>query len=257
MTQLVAIGDSWLFDAGQAWYCLVSSLRKEGYDFKSFASHGRLLAAMAGEARLGRAIRYLKNPGARPPQALLIGGGGNDVAYEDFATSTPPPLFKMLVQAPESKHEPLIEAEVHRFIDVELFGLYTTMIDALQAATTIPILIHAYDHPIPDGTGQHLGGPWLQPNFSQCGIDVSTPAGLTVASEIMRRLINRLNAMVARVAAAYPDRVHHLNLTGTLAAHYGSADNYKLLWANELHPNEQGFDLLGTLIAKKLKAIGI
>lgn len=257
MTQLASIGDSWLFDAGSAWYCLVSSLRKEGYDFKSFASHGRLLTGMAGEFRLGQAIRYLKNPGARPPQALLIGGGGNDVAYENFATSEPPPLFKMLLRAPEPGQDPLIEAEVYQFIDVELFGVYTAMINVLEKATPIPILIHAYDHPVPDGTGQHLGGPWLQPNFSQSGIDVSTPAGLTLATEIMRRLINRLNTMVARVAAAYPNRVHHLNLTGTLAAHYRSADNYKLLWANELHPNEQGFDLLGMQIAKKLKAIGI
>jgi lysophospholipase L1-like esterase len=257
MTQLASIGDSWLFDAGSAWYCLVSSLRKEGYDFKSFASHGRLLTAMASETRLRRAIRYLENPGARPPQALLIGGGGNDVAYEDFATSKPPPLFKMLVPTPQPGQDPLIEAEVYQFIDVELFAVYSAMIEALLNATTIPILIHAYDHPIPDGTGQHLGGPWLEPNFSQCGIDVATPAGLTLAAEIMRRLINRLNAMVARVAAAYPDRVHHINLTGTLAAHYGSADNYKLLWANELHPNEQGFDILGMQIANKLKAIGI
>ena len=80
---------------------------------------------------------------------------------------------------------------------------------------------------------------------------------IRAAAELIEPDANRLNAMVARVAATYPDRVHHINLTGTLAAHYGSADNYKLLWANELHPNEQGFDILGTQIANKLKAIGI
>jgi lysophospholipase L1-like esterase len=256
-TQLAAIGDSWLFDAGRAWYGLVSCLRKQGYEFKSFASHGRLLARMASQAKLGQAIRYLKNPGARPPRALLIGGGGNDVTYEDFATSSPPPLFKMLVQAPEPGQDPLIEDEVYQYVDVELFSVYATMIDALQSATKIPILIHAYDHPIPDGTGHQLGGPWLQPSFARRGIDVSSLAGLNQATEVMRRLINRLNRMVGRIAAAHPNRVHHLDLTGTLAAHYGSADNYRLLWANELHPNEEGFDLLGALIAKKLKAIGI
>jgi hypothetical protein len=235
----------------------VSSLRKQGYELKSFASHGRLLTEMASQAKLGQTIRYLKNPGARPPRALLIGGGGNDVAYEDFATSNPPPLFRMLVQAPEPGQDPLIEDEVHQFVDVELFGVYTTIIDVLHSATTIPILIHAYDHPIPDGTGHQLGGPWLQPSFTQRGVDVSTPAGLTLATEVMRRLINRLNTMVGRIATAYPNRVYHLDLTGTLAAHYGSADNWRLLWANELHPNERGFDLLGTRIAKRLKAIGI
>jgi hypothetical protein len=62
---------------------------------------------------------------------------------------------------------------------------------------------------------------------------------------------------VQMVAAAYPNRVYHVKLTGTLAANYGAPGNYKQLWRNELHGNEPGFDLLAAVIAKKLKQLNI
>jgi lysophospholipase L1-like esterase len=70
----------------------------------------------------------------------------------------------------------------------------------------------------------------------------------------MQQLIDRLNAMVSRVAAAYPN-VHHVNLTGTLARAYGN--DYARLWNNELHPKGDGYDLVAKLIETKLKSLGI
>jgi lysophospholipase L1-like esterase len=70
----------------------------------------------------------------------------------------------------------------------------------------------------------------------------------------MLHLIDRLNAMLARVAAAHPN-VHHVNLTGTLARAYGN--DYTQLWNNELHPKGDGFDLLAKLIERKLKELSI
>jgi lysophospholipase L1-like esterase len=71
----------------------------------------------------------------------------------------------------------------------------------------------------------------------------------------MKRLFDRLNAAIKKVAAAYPNRAYYVDLTGTLAKTYG--DKHKLLWANELHPNEQGFDLLAEQVAKQLKDLKI
>jgi deferrochelatase/peroxidase EfeB len=273
-TQLAAIGDSWLYN-NVLWYCLVSPLDKRGYKLKSFASTGRRLAEMASPTLLNQVKSYLANAGANSPKALLIGGGGNDVYYEAPSTTNPPgppkpsPLYDMLVDAPQPGQDPLIEDKIKRFIDVDLFGYYTTIVDTLKVATPVPILIHAYDHPIPDGRGI-LGksGPWLQPVFAQRHIDISTPDGLKLGTDVMRVLINRLNKMVATVATANPGRVYHVDLTGTLAKDYGDIANYKLDWENELHPTARhlfdppgvrtpGFDLLAGVIADKLKDLGI
>jgi hypothetical protein len=60
--------------------------------------------------------------------------------------------------------------------------------------------------------------------------------------------------MIARVAAAHSN-VHHVNLTGTLAKAYGN--DYTTHWNNELHPRENGFDLLAKLIEAKLKSLKV
>jgi hypothetical protein len=72
----------------------------------------------------------------------------------------------------------------------------------------------------------------------------------------MRRLIDRLNRVVAGFADEHR-KIYHVNLTGTLAAHFGDPANYATLWDNELHANDAGFDLLATVIATKLRELSI
>jgi hypothetical protein len=265
-TPLMAIGDSWLFDQWDRDYGvtrpnLVKSLRALGYkDIASsttdFAYAGRALSDMAQAPFLRDVTNYIAD---QPDiKALLVGGGGNDVVA-GFPGQQP--LFKML--RPRSAGAPaLIEAEVSSFIDGTLFNYYDTILKTLTASTSIPIILHAYDHPIPDGRGDMILafaiGPWLNPYFRARGYDIPDfPTGssdLNLAKQVMQQLIDRLNAMVTRVASAYPN-VHHVNLTGTLAKVYG--DNYALLWNNELHPKGDGYDLVAKLIEKKLKDLNI
>jgi lysophospholipase L1-like esterase len=265
-TPLMAIGDSWLFDQWDRDYGvtrpnLVKSLRALGYkDIASsttdFAYAGRALSDMAQAPFLRDVTNYIAD---QPDiKALLVGGGGNDVVA-GFPGQQP--LFKML--QPRNAGAPaLIEAEVSSFIDGTLFNYYDTILKTLTASTSIPIILHAYDHPIPDGRGDMILafaiGPWLNPYFRARGYVIPDfPAGspdLILAREVMQQLIDRLNAMVSRVAAAYPN-VHHVNLTGTLARAYG--DDYARLWNNELHPKGDGYDLVAKLIETKLKSLGI
>ena len=136
----------------------------------------------------------------------------------------------------------------------------------MRSVTPVPILIHAYDHPIPDGRplldpeGHVFDGPWLQPVFIKSGYNMpvypTSSADLTRARDVMRRLIDRLNAMVAGFADDNR-KIYHVNLTGTLAAHYGDPANYATLWNNELHANDAGFDLLAAVIAAKLRGLNI
>ena len=70
-------------------------------------------------------------------------------------------------------------------------------------------------------------GPWLRPFFEARGYDIEPNSPhLTLASEVMKRLIDRLNAAIEKAAAAYPNRAYYVDLTGTLAQKYGNADNY-------------------------------
>lgn len=191
-------------------------------------------------------------------KAILLGGGGNDVVS---GLAGQQPLFKML--QPRSAGPPeLKEAEVLSFIDGTLAGYYKKILDVLTASTTIPILIHGYDHPIPDGRGDVIViisiGPWIKPNFALRTYDIKQfPAGsadLTLARDVVRRLIDRFNDMIARVAAGYPN-VHHVKLTGVLAQAYGN--DYTTHWNNELHPRENGFDLLAKVVQAKLKSLNV
>jgi hypothetical protein len=131
-------------------------------------------------------------------------------------------------------------------IDERLRDAYTTILAAITAISQdylhrpLPIIVHGYDYPVPDGRGflggfWVLPGPWLQPGFNQKGYDdVTRNAGY------MRTLIDRFNAMVENVSKAPGfGHVHYLDLRKTLVA-----ARYKDDWANELHPTSRGFGLV-------------
>ena len=165
-----------------------------------------------------------------------------------YPRPTSTPLYAMLRQAPPAGSDPLIEEVVHALIDVKIANFYRTILNCVVPETNIPILIHNYDHSIPDGRRDPAAGPWLAPIFNARSI-----TDLAVSRDVVRRLIDRVGAMVATVAAEYPGRVFPVKTAGTLESDPRFQVDYKLLWANEFHPNEAGFDLLANVVAKKLK----
>jgi hypothetical protein len=259
-TPLLAIGDSWLFDQwdrefGVVRANLTKSLLKLGYKDNAsgtsdITSAGRLLSDVAKAPFLRDVTNYLAD---QPDiEAVLVGAGCNDLV----------PVLKMLLKPLSEGGDSLDEAAVAGFIDGALFTYYDTVIKTLTANSEIPLLIHGYDHPIPDGRGDMVlidpSGPWLLPSFEDRGYHITPHSQhLTLASEVMKRLIDRLNAAIKKAAGAYPSRAYYVDVTGTLVKKYGDADKYNLLWANELHPNEEGFDLLAAQVAKQLKELKI
>src|SRR5262249_38876927 len=160
-------------------------------------------------------------------KAILLSGGGNDVVS---GLPRQQPLYKMLQQRTAGPPE-LNEVEVAKFIDGTLAGYYNKILSTLTA-TGIPILVHGYDHPIPDGRGDRILtveiGPWIMPNFAGPfgrGYDIrkfpEKTADLALATNVVRRLIDRFNDMLARTAAAHSN-VHYVKLTGRLAQAYGN-----------------------------------
>jgi hypothetical protein len=248
----MAIGDSWV----SVWWqpSLIGSLTALGYQtVKRVSSLGRRLAEMARDDNLAAVTAYLRDlePGTGP-KAIVLGGGGNDVVYPS-SEPIKTPLFAMLKPGAGNADDALVEGEVAQFIDQDLFGHYQKIVGAIRDASDIPIFIHAYDHPVPDHRAQFPEMNFLLPVFNARGIpDV-------VGRQVMKRLIDRLDQMVGRLAATYPDgKVVHVSLCGTLAKQGG---DYTEVWRNDLHPERLGFDLLAEVLVKamatKLAELGI
>ena len=233
---LVAEGDSW-FD-----YPLNDILRlledHHGYDVESVAHKGDRVEDMAyGPGQFEEFSRRLEKLLRQNvvPKAILLSGGGNDIAGEEFG---------MLINHSLSPVAGLNEQVLSGVIDERIKFAYVTILSAItriceqRLNAPIKILTHGYDYPVPDGRGflggwWFLPGPWLEPGFRQKGYD-----DLAVRVALAKRLIDRFNDMLKAIVAL-PEFAHvkHIDLRNTLS----TGSNYKRDWANELHPTFAGF----------------
>jgi deferrochelatase/peroxidase EfeB len=270
---LWVVGDSWLREV-PVIHDLATSMGSIGLVTRQhYGDWGTPLADMAGRVTLKRISRDLlaavagaNEDGPEPPAALLIGGGGNDLVgraiegERDRST-----LFNLLKPKGTSVESAIDEAVLGAFLG-GMRGHYEGLLDAITAETNAPVLIHAYDHPVPDGRKASgylsllLPGPWLEPIFQLRGMHDPS-----LNTAVMRRLIDRLNAMVAELAKVQRARgraVHHLKLAGTLGGPLGYGDpasgrTHTDYWQDELHPTTLGCDLLARVIAAQLAVLGI
>ena len=179
------------------------------------------------------------------PRAILLSGGGNDVAGDEFA---------ILLNHATSSIAGLNELIVRGVIDERSRDAYVTILSAIteickaHLGHPIPIVVHGYDYPVPDGRGFFGGwgplpGPWLEPGFRRKGY-----SQMSVRKQLCVMLIDRFNAMVSGLADKPPfAHVRYLYLRNTLP----TGANYKDFWANELHPTAMGFER----VTKKFAAI--
>lgn len=245
---LIAEGDSW-FD-----YPLndVLSLLEDdhGYNVESVAHKGDRVEDMAfAPGQLLDFSRRLEKVLQRGivPRAVLLSGGGNDIAGTEFG---------VLLNHVASPIAGLNDDIVTGVIDKRAKIAYTTIISAISAISQqhlgqpLPLLIHGYDFPVPDGRGflggfWALPGPWLEPGFREKGF-----ADLRMNTSIMQTLIDRFNDMLQSVATMFA-HVHYVNLRGTLS----NGAQYKRYWANELHPTKGGFKLVADKFAAVLDGL--
>jgi lysophospholipase L1-like esterase len=241
---LIAEGDSW-FD--YPFHDVLQILEDDYlYDVESVAHKGDTVDDMAHSGgqfeefarRLEKLLRANK-----VPRAILLSGGGNDIAGDEFA---------ILLNHAASSLPAINDDIVRGLIDVRLRAAYARIIGGLtKIAQTylgrpIPIVTHGYDYALPDGRGflggfWVLPGPWLEPGFRKKGhVDFGKNSAVVV------KLIDQFNAMLKDVSATLGfGHVHYLNLRNTLK-HDGT---YKKDWANELHPTEDGFKLVSKKFA--------
>ena len=241
---LIAEGDSW-FD--YPFHDILQMLEDDYlYDVESVAHKGDTVDDMAHSGgqfeefarRLEKLLRANK-----VPRAILLSGGGNDIAGDEFA---------ILLNHAASSLPAINDDIVRGLIDVRLRAAYARIISGLTTIAQkylgrpIPIVTHGYDYALPDGRGfwggwGPLPGPWLEPGFQRKGhVDFGENSAVVV------KLIDRFNAMLKDVSATSGfGHVHYLNLRNTLK--HGA--NYEKDWENELHPTEVGFKLVSKKFA--------
>jgi lysophospholipase L1-like esterase len=237
---LLAEGDSW-FDYPRV--DVLKALRAEGYEVVSVAHYGQTLEQMAYDTvqlsgTIG-AMKLLKKEGKRP-KAILLSAGGNDLAG---------PELSALLTYHGAGEEPLDEPILREVIDVRLRQALRTWLLAVTEMSTnefgqkIPILIHGYDYPVPDGRGflgglWILPGPWLDPSFRARAYSPAK-SGVEANAGVMHAVIDRFNKMLTSIPNdPQLKHVRYVKVIGTLSA---EPDRYKSDWSNELHPTRDGF----------------
>ncbi|MER9749189.1 SGNH/GDSL hydrolase family protein [Mesorhizobium sp. M0140] len=236
MGVLIAEGDSW-FD--YPFHDVLSDLEDSyGFDVESAAHRGDTIEDMAySDGQLdafSRRVEKVLRTGVEP-RAILLSGGGNDVAGDEFA---------ILLNHAASGIAGLNESILTGVIDQRVREAYATILAAITLICKsylghpVPVVIHGYDYPVPDGRGFWGGGlfpgPWLEPGFRRKGY-----AEMSKRKQICVELIDRFDTMLAGLAGRPPfGHVKFLDLRNTLS----TGATYKTWWANELHPTTKGFD---------------
>jgi hypothetical protein len=249
---LAAAGDSW-FD--YPFHDVLKMLDDNyGYNVESTAHKGDPIEKMAyAGGQLDDFARKLEKIKARGavPKAALVSGGGDDVAGSEFGMLLNN-AFSPIAGWDRDVVEGVLEQRI-RTAYVHLLGSITALCqEAFQK--TVPILVHGYDYPVPDGRG-FLGGwpfpgPWLDPGFREKNFSNESSGYLEKRIEMMKDIMTRFNEMVKSLPAQPGlEHVLYIDLRGTLS---NRVSDYKDWWANELHPTEKGFEAVTDRFAAEL-----
>ena len=248
---LVAEGDSWFN------YPLNDILRlledHHGYEVESVAHWGDRVEDMAyGMGQLEEFTRRIEKLLRQNiiPKAILVSGGGNDVAGTEFS---------MMVNHALSPISGLNQSVLQGVIDERVRIAYVTILSAVtrlceqRTGHRIPILVHGYDYAVPDGRGfaggwGFLPGPWLEPGFREKGYEDKKEVRLDLVKQMIDRFNEMLQGMVKSPSFSH---VKYIDLRNTLS--FGN--NYKKDWANELHPTAAGFERVTNRFASILDAL--
>jgi lysophospholipase L1-like esterase len=248
---LIAEGDSW-FD--YPFFNVLERLEdKFNFIVESVAHKGDTVESIAYDAsqvsKLARLFEKLGAQGHRP-RAILLSGGGNDIAGAEF-----PVLLNHKTSGLPVLNDSVVDGVINerlKFAVVSVISAVTALSQRYFSAT-VPVVMHGYAHPVPDGRG-YLGGawvlpgPWLKPGFIQKGYDEPQ-----FCTDVMAELIKRFNDMLQTVPGA-PGLGHvtYLDLRRILNNQLGGGA-YRKDWGDELHPTRSGFEAVAAEFARVLQ----
>jgi deferrochelatase/peroxidase EfeB len=284
--QLFAIGDSWVYqDISIGFHNLCSQLKRLGFDFlgssddftgdsakELFNFTGQKLSQLVTlESRIVKRFKLIREQEI-DVKAIIFSAGGNDISAHDkkkpidYKTAK---LYSLLKQKPNGLADSFIDVDIKKsgfFVDLK--KNYIAIFKILLLKTDLPILIHGYDFPIPDGRGvTKFGiplaiGPWLQ------GVFLEKKISEDLGRQIMQKLIVNLNEWIHEIitdtqhfSQAEMKRLHLLKFYGVIEKQAGYSlppdVGYKRYWANELHATDDGYNIFAQLIIDKLVEIGV
>jgi hypothetical protein len=228
---VIFIGDSWL------WYPIGNLPMSIGQSFPNsmFVVAGRNGSEAADWAvKQRKEIDFTFKMFADGAQALVLSGGGNDIA--GMAD-----LLRILADNC-SKATKVSEcyrvAQPDEILSAIVAGYRGVILKFRARNTQATVFTHNYDHAWP--TGQGLFGPakWLKEPMDRA----------KVPKELRRDLLKDLLAKLLRAQRDLGKEAGigpfvAINSAGTLPE---EGDDGKPWWANELHPTPAGFNLLAT-----------
>lgn len=252
---LIAEGDSWF---NYPFHDVLSVLEDEhDYDVRSGARWGDTAEHMAyahggNGSNLVRHFEKLARAG-HTPRAILLSCGGNDVAHENLSA---------LLNPRASEHPGLNEDAVQAIVDGRVQAAIVTLITWLKelgrhhfAGGDIPVLVHGYGYPVPDGRGVLGGacilpGPWLAPAFESKGYQ-----DLAERRDLVAVLIDRFNAMLTHVTSLPGlGAMRYVDVRPALSNDL-TDKRYRDSWGNELHPTGDGFRRVAARFQEVLSAL--
>lgn len=255
---LVAQGDSW-FDYPPSWDLIDWLSNHHGHDIDDIGVAGSTLnditygpvpknwLGIAQSDDADRMAELIHRIGKKKPQAVLLSGGGNDVAGPEFFSFLNNALSKLGNPNAKVLDGVLNQTFVKAYEDL----VETITAKAGQMNYSLPIFVHGYDYPWPDGRGFtlfNLVGPWFDDTFNKKNYPYDDDeAKLKVRFDILKVFMDGFNEMLAGLAQKYSGIVHYVDLRGTL--------QNKDEWANELHPKKEGFGKLADKINLALHTV--
>lgn len=157
-------------------------------------------------------------PASGKPDAILISGGGNDIAGNQFC------IF--LDYASNAGSTGLNATRLQKALGTVEASYLDLFAFRDRYATGFPIFGHCYDFPVPNGVHPVCAGPWLKPSLDYAGWNV------TQGTAIIRQALVDLKARLQALADAPSNNFTLVDTRGVLAI-----DD----WANELYPFPGGF----------------
>lgn len=203
----------------------------------NLAHYGDASVEAFGLVKQQRVRAAVSDPANGKFDFILASMGGDDVVGDAFCI--------WLNDAAAVHNDPAQAINLVR-LDAVLSTIRASYLDLLafrdERLPGVPVLAHDYDFAIPSGVGVCGQGPWLKPALDFCGW-----TDLAQATQIVRAILMRFSAKVpADLALIGGGNFVHVKTQGTLRA-----DQF----ANELHPNPEGFGLIAAAHASALRAL--
>ena len=240
---MVAEGDSWFLYPWKLKDTIEHLLLR--YNVYSVGAAGDQLEEMFTQQEYRREVERLR------PSFLLLSGGGNDILDD--------PELKRMLRPFDANHpnaddpKTWIKEEYLEKRVSQLLNLYDRIFaDMTRDYPSMAILVHGYDyaqayvdtHGQEDGLPPFSEGKWISGSMEERGIHEAA-----LQEAIVRVLIDVFNERMSAFVKSWQVRgsnIHLLDLRGTLTEHQ---------WANEIHPNTEGFQQVALKFEEKIEEL--